>query len=78
MRDFVRIALLVINITSFIVVAIIGATGIVSEIFGTAVYEKMLEKLKIPWSFEQVWILGFICLAISIIIYLLRKKFFGA
>ena len=78
MRDIVRIFLLVINIISFILVAIFGLTGIVYEILGPASYERILAKLKFPWSFGQIWTFCFICLAVSIITYFLRKKFFGA
>lgn len=76
MRDIVRIILLVINIISFGLVAIFGFTGIIYELLGPASYEKMLERLKIPWRFEQIWTFSLVCLATLIITYLLRKKFF--
>ena len=78
MRDVIRIALLVINTISFILVALFGVTGIIYEILGPAGYEKILAKLKIPWSFDHIWTFMIICLAILIITYFLRKKFFGA
>lgn len=76
MRDIIRIVLLVINIISFILVVIFGATGIIYEIFGPANYEKMLQKLKIPWNFDKIWTFMFICLAVLIITYFIRIKFF--
>lgn len=78
MKNVVRIALLVINIICFILVAIFGVTGVVYEILGPAGYQKMLAKLKIPWSFQRIWTFMFICLVILIVTYFLRKKFFGA
>lgn len=76
MRDIIRIILLVINIISFGLVAIFGLTGIIYELLGPAGYEKMLERLKIPWKFEQIWTFMFICLAVLIITCFLRKKYF--
>ncbi len=72
MREVLRIVLLIINIISFILVFLFGLTGIVYEIFGPAAYEKMLTKLKIPWSYGRM----FVCLIILIITYILSKKFF--
>ena len=77
MRETLRILLLIINIVSFALVLLFGVTGIIYELSGPASYEKMLEELKIPWSFERIWLFMFICLIVSIIIYILRKKFFG-
>ena len=74
MINALKVSLLVINIISLTLVAIFGVTGIIYEIFGPAVYESMLNKLKIPWSYEQIWIFMFIILAILIITYYLRKN----
>ena len=76
MRDIIRIVLLVINIISFVLVAIFGMTGIIYEIFGPAAYEKMHKRLKIPWNFDKIWIFMFVCLAVLIITYFIRIKFF--
>ncbi len=76
MRAILRISLLIINIVSFALVLLFGVTGIIYELSGPASYEKMLEELKIPWSFERIWLFMFICLIVSIITYILRKKFF--
>ena len=54
-----------------------GASGIIYELFGPANYEIILQKLKIPWGFECVWLFMFVCLIILIITYILRKKFFN-
>lgn len=76
MREVLRIILLITNIISFALVLLFGATGIIYELLGPANYEKMLEKLKIPWSFERIWSFMFVCLIILTITYILRKKFF--
>ena len=76
MREVLRIVILVINIISFAFVLLFGASGIIYQLFGPAGYKKMLEKLKIPWSFESLWLFMFVCLIIMIVTYILRKKFF--
>lgn len=76
MKEVLKIILLIINIISFALVALFGVTGIIYEILGPAVYEKMLIKLKISWSFESIWNFMFVCLVILIITYFIRKKFF--
>lgn len=76
MRGFLNIFLLIINIISFVLVLLFGASGIIYELFGPTSYEKILQKLKIPWGFEHIWLFMFVCLIILIITYILRKKFF--
>ena len=76
MRKVLSIILLIINIISFVLVLLFGASGIIDELFGHANYEKMLQKLKIPWSYERIWVFMFVCLIILIVTYVLRKKFF--
>lgn len=76
MREILRIILLITNIIFFALVLLFGASGITYELFGPENYEKMLEKLKIPCSFERIWLFMFACLMILIITYSLRKKFF--
>lgn len=69
-------ALKLVCIFSFVVVVVIGLSRIVYDLFGGAVYEKMLEKLRIPFSFEQVQLFGIISVLILLISYLLREKYF--
>ncbi len=76
MKDFIRDFLYYLNVVTTVPVMIIGATGIIDEIFGSAIYEKFLLKLRIPWTYEQVWYIGFVFSGISIIIYIIRRKFF--
>ena len=75
MKGFLNIILLIINIFSFALVFLFGASGIIYELFGYAHYRKILEKLRIPWSFEHIWLFMFVCLIILIVTYMLRKKF---
>jgi cytochrome c oxidase assembly factor CtaG len=77
MRNILRNTLLAINIISFGLVAIFGFTGIIYELFGPASYDKMLERLNIPWRFEQIWTFSLICLVVLIITYIMRKKLFS-
>ena len=76
MRKHLNIILLIINIISFVLVLLFGASGIIYELFGSASYEKTLEELIIPWSFEHIWSFMFVCLIILITTYILRKKLF--
>lgn len=76
MREILKIILLITNRISFALVFLFGLSGIIYDLFGLATYEKMLEKLKIPWEFESVWLFMYVCLIIAIITYILRKRFF--
>lgn len=76
MRELLNIILSIINIASFVLVLLFGTSGIIYELFGPANYKKILQLLKIPWSFECIWLFMFVCLIIMIITYILRKKFF--
>lgn len=77
MKDFIRSFLFYLNVATLVPVLIIGLTGIIDEIFGPTGYEKFLLKLKIPWTYNQIWLIGFVFSIISIIIYVIRKRFFG-
>ena len=76
MRGFFNIILSIVNKISFVLVLLFGVSGIIYELFGPAKYEKILQKLKITWSFERIWLFMFVSLIILIITYILRKKFF--
>ncbi len=67
MIDFFKKFLLTINILSFVCVLVFGVFGIAEYILGPAGVEKLLKRLHIPWSYNRVLIVGFICLAIMII-----------
>ena len=77
MKGIIRIFLLVLNIIFLILLFINGLLGIVEEIFGPPIIEKVLEWLNIPWSYEKFFDVSYICLAVLIITYFLRKKLFS-
>lgn len=76
MKDAIGMILLIINIVLFVLVLLFGITGVIYEILGPAGYEKVIARLKIPWSYERIWSFMFVCLIVLIITYFLRKKFF--
>ena len=76
MKKFLKVVLLIINIVTFVFVFVFGLSGIIYDLLGPATYVKMLQALKIPWSFEQIWVFMFACLVLMILSYFLRKKFF--
>lgn len=64
----------VINIMSFICVLVYGVIGIVDQLFGPVIIEKMLKNLNIPLNYNQFLGIGYIFLAIMLISFAIRKK----
>lgn len=77
MKTFINTVLLVANIISWVVVVLFGAIGIYEQITGPAGVEKLLKKLNIPLSFNQVFIIGIISIVLLWVTYILRKKLSG-
>lgn len=77
MTGFINVVLLIINIASFIVTVLFGVFGIYEQIMGPSDAEKLLKKLHVPLSYNQTLIVGFVCLALMIITYILRGKLLG-
>lgn len=77
MKTFINTVLLVANIISWVVVVLFGAIGIYEQITGPAGVEKLLKKLNIPLSFNQVFIIGIISIVLLWGTYILRKKLSG-
>lgn len=77
MTVFINMILLIINIISFIITVLFGVFGIYEQLMGPADTENLLKKLHIPLSYNQVLIIGFICLGVMIISYVLRAKLSG-
>ena len=77
MRTFLSTALLVVNVVSFFLTVLFGAFGVYEQIMGPADAEKLLKRLRISLTYNQVLIIGFICLAVMIITYILRAKLVG-
>ena len=77
MREFLRITLLTINVISFVATLIFGVFGVLAEILNPPTFEKFLSKLHIPLGYDRFLLIAYISVAIMIITYFLRKKFFG-
>ena len=69
--------LLIINVISFAATVLFAIFGIYKQIMGPADAEKLLKKLHIPLSYNQTLVIGFACLALMIISYILRAKLSG-
>ena len=78
MTEFVNTILLIVNIIFFAVTVLFAIFGVYEEIMGPAYAEKLLKKLHIPLSYNQVLIIGFVCLALMIVCYFLRAKLSGS
>ena len=74
MRDFLKTALLVTNIIS----GVFTGLGVLAEILNPPTFEKLLSKLNIPITYDRLLLAAYINLAVLIITYLLRRKFFAA
>lgn len=77
MTTFINIILLIVNVISFVITVLFGVYGIYEQTMGPSDAEKLLKKLHIPLSYNQVLIIGFVCLALIIITYILRAKLSG-
>ncbi len=74
---FINTLLLIVNIISLAATAFFAIFGVYEQIMGPADAEKLLKKLHIPLSYNQALIIGFICVALMIISYILIAKRFG-
>ena len=77
MRDFLKTALLVTNIISGVFTFLFGGLGVLAEILNPPTFEKLLSKLNIPITYDRLLLAAYINLAVLIITYLLRRKFFA-
>ena len=77
MTAFIHTILLIVNISSFAATVLFAIFGIYEQVMGPADAEKLLKKLHIPLNYNQVLIIGFICLALMIGSYILRAKLSG-
>ena len=77
MTAFFNTILLIVNIISFVVTVLFAIFGIYEQIMGPADAENLLKKLHIPLNYNQTLIIGFVCLAIMFITYILRAKLSG-
>lgn len=77
MTAFINTILLIVYIISFAATVLFAIFGVYEQIMGPADAEKLLKKTHIPLSYNQVLIIGFVCLALMIISYILRAKLSG-
>ena len=77
MTAFINTILLIINIISFAATVLFAIFGVYELIMGPADAEKLLKKLHIPLSYNQALIIGFVCLVLMIVSYILRAKLSG-
>lgn len=76
MKDFIKNFLLFVNIIAAILVSILGIVGVVYELLGPENFEDFLLQLNIPWDFDCAWNVSMVCVAVCVITYFLRSKFF--
>ena len=74
MTNFIKSFLLIVNIVLFVLVLLFGAFGIYEQLTGPADAEKLLKVLKIPFSYNQIFIIGFLCAIIMVVLYVVRSK----
>jgi len=67
MDVFINILLLIVNIISLAATVFFAIFGVYELIMGPTDAEKLLKKLHIPLSYNQALIIGFICIALTII-----------
>lgn len=77
MREFIKYALLVINIISLVLGLVFVAFILYCEFFGYDKGNNLLKSINSPLDDNGIIIVGFICGAILILSILLRKKFFS-
>lgn len=77
MIKFISIVLLIINIISCVVAALVGIFGIFEQIAGAGCAKRLLKKFNIPLSYNQIFLIGIISIALVIITYILRRKLSG-
>lgn len=65
--------LLIISIVSLICVVPFVIFLIVEFFEGPEDTKKLLKKLKIPWSYRRILVIGFISITILVVSYFLRK-----
>ena len=76
MREFIKYALLVINIISLVIGWVFVLFFLYCEFFGYIKGNSLLKSIHFPLNHNGVFIVGFICVAIMIISYFIRKKLF--
>ncbi|MBQ2154070.1 MAG: hypothetical protein II437_03285 [Oscillospiraceae bacterium] len=78
MKAFLNKALLLIIIVSGVVVMATATLGILAEIFGPPIIEKLLIQLGIPLNYDRFLLVAYISTAVLFVTYFVREKLFGA
>lgn len=78
MKTFLNKALLLIIIVSGVVVMATAALGILAEILGPPIIEKLLIQLGIPLNYDRFLLVGYISTAVLFVTYFVREKLFDA
>ncbi len=76
MKKIIKNLLFIVNIISFILAYIVTIFIFCCEIFGYNKGYDFLEKISFPLNGKGLIIVGYICTAIMIISYFIRKKYF--
>ena len=76
MKEIIKIILTVINRSSLVFTLLLLPFSYLAEILNPPIFEKILMKLNIHWSFEHFLFICYICVALLIITYIILKKFF--
>lgn len=74
MKTFFNRILLIVNICSFIITVLFVIFSLYVEIVGPVRAEKLLQKLHIPLSYNQMLVVGFVAVVIMLISLNLRGK----
>ena len=77
MKSFVESFLLVANIISFIGVVAFCLFGLYEYIMGPIDAKKLIQKLNVPLSYNKVLLVGFICVGLTIVLFIVRLALFG-
>ena len=77
MMNIIKKSLGVINVIFLILTMIFIVYGIYEQIMGPAAAEALLKKLRIPLTYNQVLIIGFVCIVLMIVTYILKAKVSG-
>ena len=78
MKAFLNKALLLIIIVSGVVVMATATLGILAEIFGPPIIEKLLIQLGISLNYDRFLLVAYISTAVLFVTYFVREKLFGA
>ena len=76
MIKFLKSLLLIINVITFAIMMLFIIFGIYDQIAGPGNAERLLKQMNIPLSYTQVFVIGFIWVVFTLILYKFRKEMF--